>query len=234
MDAHERRRLLYVAATRARDHLVVSLHRGQSNSGSKTNAELLADAGGVTAAGAAPFTCSRPPSNELQLRPVRGRPSTGVSTSGVARCERSARRPGTSPRDRLGPRGHGPRGRSRRGRRGPAGAHKGPATSSCRRGRRAATAPPSAAPSTPSSRRSTSHTGEGLDQAVAAQCLAEGVVGHADHVRALVESALATDVVVAQPPAPTGARPTSACCRTTAPSSRATSTSSTARTTGHW
>lgn len=36
----ERRRLLYVAATRARDHLVVSLHRAD-NSGSATAAELL-------------------------------------------------------------------------------------------------------------------------------------------------------------------------------------------------
>ncbi len=30
MDAHERLRLLYVAATRARDHLVVSVHRKEA------------------------------------------------------------------------------------------------------------------------------------------------------------------------------------------------------------
>ncbi len=40
MDDAERRRLLYVAATRARDHLVVSLHRAQT-SGARTAAELL-------------------------------------------------------------------------------------------------------------------------------------------------------------------------------------------------
>jgi ATP-dependent helicase/nuclease subunit A len=43
MDDYERRRMLYVAATRARDHLVVSLHRGTRSS--NTSAQLLADAG---------------------------------------------------------------------------------------------------------------------------------------------------------------------------------------------
>jgi ATP-dependent helicase/nuclease subunit A len=47
-------RLLYVAATRARDHLVVSLHRGKTppNAASWSNAMHLADAGGATAADA--------------------------------------------------------------------------------------------------------------------------------------------------------------------------------------
>ena len=49
MDAHERLRLLYVACTRARDHLVVSLHRRVPNpkTGNKENsaAWALADAG---------------------------------------------------------------------------------------------------------------------------------------------------------------------------------------------
>lgn len=43
MDAFERKRLLYVAATRARDHLVVSVHRNARNV--QTNARILADAG---------------------------------------------------------------------------------------------------------------------------------------------------------------------------------------------
>ena len=43
MDHHERLRLLYVAATRARDHLVVCLHREESNT--TTCASLLADPG---------------------------------------------------------------------------------------------------------------------------------------------------------------------------------------------
>ena len=44
MDAGERIRLLYVATTRARDHLVVSLHR--TPRGSETNATVLAERGG--------------------------------------------------------------------------------------------------------------------------------------------------------------------------------------------
>jgi len=49
MDQHERRRLLYVACTRARDHLIVSLHRktrttAPGGAGNRTSAELLADA----------------------------------------------------------------------------------------------------------------------------------------------------------------------------------------------
>ena len=52
MDAHERIRLLYVACTRARDHLVVSLHRRvPSATGTKENsaAWALADAGAIEA-----------------------------------------------------------------------------------------------------------------------------------------------------------------------------------------
>ena len=55
MDAHERRRLLYVACTRARDHLVVSLHRRAPNDrGNKENsaAWALADAGAAEAGAA--------------------------------------------------------------------------------------------------------------------------------------------------------------------------------------
>ena len=52
MDDFERRRLLYVAATRARDHLVVSLHRG---GGAQTNARMLAESGAADAAGAVTF-----------------------------------------------------------------------------------------------------------------------------------------------------------------------------------
>ena len=52
MDAHERLRLLYVACTRARDHLVVSLHRRAPNAkGGRENsaAWALADAGAAEA-----------------------------------------------------------------------------------------------------------------------------------------------------------------------------------------
>lgn len=46
MDHHERLRLLYVATTRARDHLVVSTHRNpRGNRSSPTSAEVLRDSG---------------------------------------------------------------------------------------------------------------------------------------------------------------------------------------------
>jgi len=57
MDANERIRLLYVATTRARDHLVVSLHR--TTSGARTNAVELAETG--AADGVESFVGDRPP-----------------------------------------------------------------------------------------------------------------------------------------------------------------------------
>ena len=45
MDHHERLRLLYVATTRARDHLVVSVHRKSGNRTTPTSAEVLYQAG---------------------------------------------------------------------------------------------------------------------------------------------------------------------------------------------
>jgi ATP-dependent helicase/nuclease subunit A len=45
MDRHERLRLLYVAATRARDHLVVSVHRKAGIRTTPTSAEVLYEAG---------------------------------------------------------------------------------------------------------------------------------------------------------------------------------------------
>ena len=66
MDDYERRRLLYVAATRARDHLVVSLHRS-GNRRHSSNAELLAGAGGVEA-----------PHVDAVRQPARGRARAAV------------------------------------------------------------------------------------------------------------------------------------------------------------
>ncbi len=45
MDAHERLRLLYVAATRARDHLVVSVHRKEAGNRAPSAAELFYEKG---------------------------------------------------------------------------------------------------------------------------------------------------------------------------------------------
>lgn len=54
MDDEERRRLLYVGATRARDHLVVSLHRAERDAVS-TAAEILADVGALDVPGVTVF-----------------------------------------------------------------------------------------------------------------------------------------------------------------------------------
>jgi ATP-dependent exoDNAse (exonuclease V) beta subunit len=62
MSLHERARLLYVACTRAQDHLVVSLHRKQRKNepepAKRTNAELLVDGMGDVLAGLADGSAS--------------------------------------------------------------------------------------------------------------------------------------------------------------------------------
>ncbi|RIK12882.1 MAG: DNA helicase UvrD [Acidobacteria bacterium] len=64
----ERMRLLYVAATRARDHLVVSLHRA-ADSKARTSAKLMADAGATDPALTVPLERLRVPEGP----PVAGR-----------------------------------------------------------------------------------------------------------------------------------------------------------------
>ena len=76
MDTHERLRLLYVACTRARDHLVVSLHRRDpGETGKKTNsaAWALADAG-AAGAGAVDGSTFVSPDDQDGL-PADGRPA---------------------------------------------------------------------------------------------------------------------------------------------------------------
>ncbi len=74
MDALERRRLLYVATTRARDHLVVSLHRKPAGKGSgRTNAQLLAQAGAADVSGVTTWA-SRPARHAVAAHPQRAAP----------------------------------------------------------------------------------------------------------------------------------------------------------------
>ncbi|WP_153504987.1 UvrD-helicase domain-containing protein [Cumulibacter manganitolerans] len=199
MDAYERRRLLYVAATRARDHLVVSLHRGQTKGDATTNAGLIAEAGGASAAGA------------VRLDDLAEAPSeaTGAPTGATAPTAPPpdfetwlARLQSVRDTTRLAP------SRSASGLEGTdpevvldenqvviAGEHK---------GARDVELPPWRKGRYGDAIGRAVHgvlqivdlaTGEGLDDAVASQCLAEGVVDHADSVRALVQSALDSDVV---------------------------------------
>jgi ATP-dependent helicase/nuclease subunit A len=191
MDGYERRRLLYVAATRARDHLVVSLHR---KPGGSTNADILADAGaatgvvalgGVAAVGEVSATPSATPSElpewEAWLASIteareQSRRVSAISASGLE---------GTEPAAALDP----------------AVSEETPGSA---KGARDVELPPWSKGRHGSAVGRAVHavlqsidlaTGSGLDGAVTAQCAAEGVTEHSDVVRALVESALASEPV---------------------------------------
>jgi ATP-dependent exoDNAse (exonuclease V) beta subunit len=191
MDEQEKRRLLYVAATRARDHLVVSLHRA-AGSKAVTSAQLLAGAGGATAAEATAFSAperpapaqssetpaSPPPDYHQWLRGVqeardRSRAASAITASGLE---------GTEPAVVLDENETAP------------GRAKGP---------RDLELPPWSKGRYGSDVGRAVHAvlqvvaldGSGLDQAVAAQCVAEGVVGQEGLVRDLARSALHSDLV---------------------------------------
>jgi ATP-dependent helicase/nuclease subunit A len=203
MDHFERRRLLYVAATRARDHLIVSLHRSGIRSNS-SNAELMASAGGANAAGATLFAGSAPSCSSDSAAP--GAPAARARVAGasevtspiplsewqarVAAAREASRR--KSAQSASGLEGTGPDVALN-------GADPGTAKAP-----RDVELPPWSKGRYGTAIGRAVHgvlqvvdlaTGAGLDQAVAAQCLAEGVVEYADVVTALVRSALASDVV---------------------------------------
>ncbi len=192
MDGFERRRLLYVAATRARDHLVVSLHRKNAK---QTGGQILADAGAVVAAGAVTFelTALAAPGVRvaaptmadvmawdewrLTIEGVResSRRVSAVSASGLE---------GTDPAVVLDPDETTPPGYAK--------------------GARDLELPPWSKGRYGSAIGRAAHgvlqavdlaTGDGLEAAVLAQTLAEGVTEHADVVGALARSALESDLV---------------------------------------
>ncbi|HEU0287580.1 MAG TPA: UvrD-helicase domain-containing protein, partial [Nocardioidaceae bacterium] len=178
MDSYERRRLLYVAATRARDHLVVSLHR--KNGGGTTNADILAGAGAATdvvslgGAEAAVGDAASVPSSEPAALPEweawlasiteareRSRRVSAISASGLE---------GTEPAVELEP----------------AVSEDAPGSA---KGARDIELPPWSKGRYGSAVGRAVHavlqsidlaTGAGLDGAVTAQCTAEGVTEHAD------------------------------------------------------
>ena len=162
MDFHEKLRLLYVALTRARDHLVVSVHRTDRDPPERekrTHAELLWHAA-ESAPGWEAFDAAGPPhagrhrSRRRRCRPPRrSRRGTTGAPSATA-CSRPAPRRGCArpPRSRVRP---PPRPRPRPQPPTP-GCARARATWSCRRGTRAGTAPRSAGPCTRCSRPSTS------------------------------------------------------------------------------
>ena len=198
MDFHEKLRLLYVALTRARDHLVVSVHRTDRkldpNERTKwTHAELLWEA------------AQRPSVLDRARHPLPPAETAGAdaaapapgSVPGVGRLARAARpaRSRTAP-----PRGCGrpPPSQPRRpsAPRAPTPAWpRTRATSSFRRGTRVGTAPRSGARCTRSSRPSTSSPAHDIDETAAAQAAAEGVIGREHDIAALARSALASHTV---------------------------------------
>ena len=181
MDRHERLRLLYVAATRARDHLVVCLHRRAGNA--HTSATVLAEPG-LAAPTGTPFQppTTRPPAiTRVVPRPLPDRDEwaaqrhralaeastrTVIAATTLARAAEAAD-PGLDKRARdldLPP--------WQKGRYGTA---VGRAVHGVLQ-------------------VVDLETGAGLDDAAAAQAVAEGVAGRTDVIRRLARSALATPV----------------------------------------
>lgn len=208
MDYHERLRLLYVACTRARDHLVVSLHRRtrateQTDDRKLTNAELLARAcaeapaqvalaaesdGDRPAAVAVPgMVGAAPPPYEqwhagmASVRSRAARPSA-VSASqfeGALDDTWVVRAASTDRLDEPADPGLAKDGRDL----------ELPPWNKGRYGTALGRAVHGVLQSVDLA------TGRGLDDAVAAQVLAEGVAEHADIVAALARAALAAEIV---------------------------------------
>lgn len=190
MDDFERRRLLYVAATRARDHLVVSLHRS-GNRKHSSNAELIAGAGGVEAAGATLFdgppVTSEGSSQAPEVAPPLNRAEWNDRVTEARQASRKRSAQSASGLEGTGPdvnlQGADP------------GAAKAP---------RDVELPPWSKGRYGTAIGRAVHgvlqvvdlgTGAGLDAAVSSQCIAEGIVEYAEVVTALVRSALASEIV---------------------------------------
>ncbi|MGW7680685.1 UvrD-helicase domain-containing protein [Kribbella sp. NPDC054772] len=190
MDDYERRRLLYVAATRARDHLIVSLHRS-GNRRHSSNAELLATAGGVEAPHTTLFTSPPVPDREPSGSPDVTPPISRTEWESRAAAAQAASR-ARSAQSASGLEGTGP---------DVALAEIDPGTAKAARDLEL---PPWSKGRYGTAIGRAVHavlqvvdlsTGAGLEAAVATQCLAEGVLEYADVVTALVRSALASEVV---------------------------------------
>jgi ATP-dependent helicase/nuclease subunit A len=198
MDAQERKRLLYVAATRARDHLVVSLHRREA--GPPTAARLLAEAGAEAGAvaldpGDVVVTARTPPDDappvpdryatleRLALAQERSRAVSVRTASGLAGTEPEVALPEVLPEivEHHVPSQPGDA-------KGPADLDLPPWTRG-RYGNRVGRAVHGVL------QQIDLRTGVGLGRAVAAQCLAEGVTEHAEAVAAFARSALASGLV---------------------------------------
>lgn len=194
MDDLEKRRLLYVAATRARDHLVVSLHRA---GGAESAAKLLAETGGAGSLGEERFSASPDaggaPGAGAGEEAVEPPPPYDVWLAGVTAARTSSERDaaisasgleGTEPALVLAEPDDVAEGQAKGGR-----DLELPPWSKGRYGSAIGRAVHAVLQAVDLA------TGDGVDEAVAAQCVVESVVGTEDLVGALVRSALASDLV---------------------------------------
>ncbi|MGI8874755.1 MAG: UvrD-helicase domain-containing protein [Egibacteraceae bacterium] len=206
---HERIRLLYVACTRARDHLVVSLHRkAPSGKAGESNAELLA--GANDGAPHAMALDPRPATGQLREDPLVGQPAPAlqvweadrarvlaaasvrraVSATGIAASEGATSDPDGLPSD-TAPRAAHPQDRDGID----PGLVKGPRDLELPpwiKGRYGTSVGRAvhAVLQTVDLDQSDGDLGEGMVAAVAGQCAAEGVTGREAEVAALVTAAL--------------------------------------------
>ncbi|HEX8509972.1 MAG TPA: UvrD-helicase domain-containing protein [Propionibacteriaceae bacterium] len=192
MDSYERRRLLYVAATRARDHLVVSMHRDLG--GRATNAKVLAGVIAGVSAGVETFVGSATQALDgAAARVVTPPPEWSDWLAGVTAARQRSR--WKAAESASGLEGTDPLVALDVDRSDMAGEAK---------GARDVELPPWSKGRYGSAIGRAVHAvlqavdladGSGLESAVQTQCVAEGVVGHSEVVEALVRSALASDLV---------------------------------------
>jgi ATP-dependent exoDNAse (exonuclease V) beta subunit len=239
MDALERRRLLYVAATRARDHLVVSLHRKpQTATAQPTNAQLLDSVGAADpATGAVSYSAPLEQVRSTARHPVADPPPEWTTwMSQISASRLASRAPGAITASGL--EGTEPAVAIVEGAAegdtvlgwqatpaqpypdSPAAGHPGveslPAesltiarvdaqqVSGIAKGARDLELPPWSKGRYGTAIGRAAHavlqsvdlaTGAGIDEAVPAQCIAEGVSAHSDVVRGLTRSALDSEMV---------------------------------------
>ena len=192
MGFHEKLRLLYVACTRARDHLVVSAHRKTRNLGddqsSWTHAELLWHA----AAGAVVRRVRsrpRPACARCRTRPPRRRPTARSGRPSASRRSRAAAPVASSPPPRW--------------RVGPTNAPRPPIPDLAKEPRDLELPPWNKGRYGTAIGRAVHAvlqtvdlaTGAGIDDAAAAQAAAEGVLGQEATIAALARAAVASTTV---------------------------------------
>ncbi|WP_432938218.1 UvrD-helicase domain-containing protein [Kribbella sp. CA-253562] len=216
MDDYERRRLLYVAATRARDHLVVSLHRSGTRRHS-SNAELFTSANALDVPHIHRLQCA-----DQQPQPAANAPGSGIvaNSQGSSSTPTSTTTSATSTRKIAPPLNRAEwearitesRAASRRrSSHSPSGLEgTGPdvaiheADPGTAKAARDIDLPPWSKGRYGTAIGRAVHgvlqvidltTAAGLEAAVQSQCVAEGVVEYADVVQALVRSALSSEIV---------------------------------------